>query len=68
MVGDNDERRQTGARRGSKIRLLELLESDLAHGVEGQLPLLGASFLKPGKTLPHLLKSCAQPRLQGFID
>ena len=23
---------------------------------------------EPGKTLPHLLKSCAQPRLQGFID
>ena len=60
--------RHAGAGRGGEVGLLKLFQPDLAHGLERQLPLFGAALLKPGKALPHVLETCAQSSLEGFVD
>ena len=50
-----------------KSGCLKLGEPDLGHGLEGELPLLGASLLEPRQPLLHVLDAEAKAGLQRFI-
>ena len=57
IVGEDEKSGHARAGRGGKVGLLHLFQPDVAHSVERQLPLFGATLFKPGEALPHLLET-----------